>query len=215
MDVAWNLSALSRHTATAASRGTSANHSAARAKVANVARHLQFGTACYIQRSESPLHSEFVGRPPATLEKRSPINISLRCVRDCSRKTRFLHTRHYLQISQIGVSTNRAPDQYESHENAHSQSYESSTDAVYQGGRLGNAICLCQQWDSVLSGDDFPVELIVQFGFSIAKSFVGERRAPDVALGTCVGVLCGNASLPRHSNRKRAIRQRRTTRRNN
>ena len=36
MDVAWNLSALSRHTTTADSRGTSANHSAARAKVANV-----------------------------------------------------------------------------------------------------------------------------------------------------------------------------------
>jgi hypothetical protein len=28
-----------------------------------------------------------------------------------STKTRFLHVRHYLQIAQIGVSTNRAPDQ--------------------------------------------------------------------------------------------------------
>ena len=36
MDVAWNLSALSRYANTADSRGTSANHSAARAKVANV-----------------------------------------------------------------------------------------------------------------------------------------------------------------------------------
>jgi hypothetical protein len=29
---------------------------------------------CYTYRTESPLHSEFVGRPPATLEKRIPIN---------------------------------------------------------------------------------------------------------------------------------------------
>ena len=36
VDVAWNLSALSRYANTADSRGTSANHSAARAKVANV-----------------------------------------------------------------------------------------------------------------------------------------------------------------------------------
>ena len=28
----------------------------------------------HIQRTEPPLRSEFVGRPPATLEKRSPIN---------------------------------------------------------------------------------------------------------------------------------------------
>ncbi len=30
---------------------------------------------CYTYRTESPLHSEFVGRPPATLEKRIPINL--------------------------------------------------------------------------------------------------------------------------------------------
>ena len=29
---------------------------------------------CYTYRTESPLHSGFVGRPPATLEKRIPIN---------------------------------------------------------------------------------------------------------------------------------------------
>ena len=31
---------------------------------------------CYTYRTESPLHSGFVGHPPATLEKRSPINHS-------------------------------------------------------------------------------------------------------------------------------------------
>ena len=35
---------------------------------------------CYTYRTESPLHSEFVGRPPATLEKRIPINLQqMRC----------------------------------------------------------------------------------------------------------------------------------------
>ncbi len=33
---------------------------------------------CYIKRTEPPLHSGFVGRPPATLEKRIPINQSER-----------------------------------------------------------------------------------------------------------------------------------------
>ena len=37
---------------------------------------------------------------------------SLRCGCVIQRKTRFLHVRHYLQISQIGVSTNRAPDHF-------------------------------------------------------------------------------------------------------
>ncbi len=32
---------------------------------------------CYTYRTESPLHSGFVGRPPATLEKRIPINLLL------------------------------------------------------------------------------------------------------------------------------------------
>ncbi len=36
---------------------------------------------CYTYRTESPLHSEFVGRPPATLEKRIPINLAHNVVR--------------------------------------------------------------------------------------------------------------------------------------
>ena len=41
----------------------------------------------------------------------SRASLSLRYGCGCSKKTRFFHVRHYLQISQIGVSTNRAPDQ--------------------------------------------------------------------------------------------------------
>ena len=111
MDVAWTLSALSRFANTAEGREVGGNHSAARAKVANVpqcrqtfvlqhrivtliARNRRFtvdlsGTRprhlkseflsimqkhCYTYRTESPHHSGFVGRPPATLEKRIPIN---------------------------------------------------------------------------------------------------------------------------------------------
>ena len=40
----------------------------------NVARHSYCSTELLPYRTETPLHSEFVGRPPATLEKRSPIN---------------------------------------------------------------------------------------------------------------------------------------------
>ena len=81
MDVAWNLSALSRYANTAEGREVAGNHSAARAKVANVPQCRQtfvlqhrIVTLIARNRTESPLHSGFVGRPPATLEKRIPIN---------------------------------------------------------------------------------------------------------------------------------------------
>ena len=81
MDVAWNLSALSRYANTAEGREVAGNHSAARAKVANVPQCRQtfvlqhrIVTLIARNRTESPLHSGFVGRPHATLEKRSPIN---------------------------------------------------------------------------------------------------------------------------------------------
>ena len=37
--------------------------------------HLYLKTARYMKRMEPPLRSGFVGRPPATLEKRIPVNL--------------------------------------------------------------------------------------------------------------------------------------------
>jgi len=52
----------------------SANYSAARAKGANEPAICVSGPRCYMKRMKPPLRSGFVGRPPATSEKRSPIN---------------------------------------------------------------------------------------------------------------------------------------------
>ena len=82
----------SRDMNTVVGTGTSGNRSAARAKAANAPplRRESEGRQCatmspgacssalrwYIQRTESPLYSGLVGRAPATLEKRIPINNS-------------------------------------------------------------------------------------------------------------------------------------------
>jgi len=45
---------------------------------------------CYTYRTESPLHSEFVGRPPATLEKRIPINYFFQSGSSLRQRARFV-----------------------------------------------------------------------------------------------------------------------------
>lgn len=75
MDVAWEFPAIARRTTTAESRGMSGNCSAARAKGANEPAICVSGPRCYMKRMKPPLRSGFVGRPPATSEKRSPINL--------------------------------------------------------------------------------------------------------------------------------------------
>ena len=77
----------SRDMNTVGGTGTSRNCSAMRAKVANEPAICVSAPRCYNQRMERrmepPLRSGFVGRPPATLEKRSPINRSARCLCPC------------------------------------------------------------------------------------------------------------------------------------
>jgi hypothetical protein len=90
VDVAWNRRAISIY-ANAAQAGERAETAPRRGRRSpmrkNVARRVQFGTALVqsmdgitSQWTESPLHSGLVERLPATLEKRSPINLSERSV---------------------------------------------------------------------------------------------------------------------------------------
>jgi len=64
----------SRDMNTVGGTGTSRNRSAMKGEGCQRACHLCFSAACYIQRMEPSLHSGLVGRPPAMLEKRIPIN---------------------------------------------------------------------------------------------------------------------------------------------
>ena len=79
MDVAWEFPAISSYTTTAESRGKSGNCSAAKAKVVNAQQFRQTFAfqhrAAYRDRVQPPIHSGFVGRAPATLRKRIPINM--------------------------------------------------------------------------------------------------------------------------------------------
>ena len=65
---------LSRDMNTVGGTGTSRNLSAMKGEGCQQACHMCFSAACYIQPMEPSLHSGLVGRPPAMLEKRIPIN---------------------------------------------------------------------------------------------------------------------------------------------
>jgi hypothetical protein len=60
---------------------------------------------CYTYRTESPLHSEFVGRPPATLEKRIPINCVMAAMDEPSLKASLEFKAEY----STGLSAVRYP----------------------------------------------------------------------------------------------------------
>ena len=66
---------MSRDMNTVGSTRTSGNCSARRAKVANEPAICVSAPRCYMKRMKPPLRSRCVGRPTATLEKRSPINL--------------------------------------------------------------------------------------------------------------------------------------------
>ena len=99
---------MSRDMNTVGGTGTSRNGSGAMAKVVNEPAICVSAPRCYIKCIKSSFHSGFVGRAPATLEKRSPINFLVAisgCLFACSNKeTSLMNRRKAVKYVVAGVA---------------------------------------------------------------------------------------------------------------